>query len=297
MIKVVFFGSSPFSIPSLHAMHQDTNIEICYIVTKRDRAVGRGHSLKENIVALHAKKLGIPVIKVGSLLKDSSQLNNIEFFKVDYAIVVSFGYILPDDILCQLPGRFINLHSSLLPKYRGPAPIHSAIISGDAEIGNSIMVLESEVDSGPVLATEPYSISSTSQFSDVHDLLATKGAKLLVSTIKSHHSGIIKPVPQDHSKASFTKMIKKEDGYTNLEEDSATIYNKYRAFSSWPQLYTTVEDLERFLQVDTKIQDKSTLVKLKKMSLDNSKLTLESIQLPNKPAISLDDFLNGYKTK
>jgi len=295
-INIVFFGSSVFSIYSLIELYNNTDINIRYVVSKKDKKRGRGEHLHENIVVTKAKELDLPVIKVGSLLKNPDQLNTIPWNTIDYCIVVSFGYILPSDILCQKPGGFINLHSSLLPKYRGASPIQQSIINGDMTTGNTIIQLIESVDAGPILAVQKVSVKSTDTIEQIYPKLAQEGAKLLSATILNLHQGNVTPVKQNDSKATYTKLITKKDGYVTLHEKPINIYNKYRAYKLWPGIYTKIGDIEEYLKANFNIPNKNTLIKLKDLNL-NSKglLVINKVQLPNRPIIFFQDFINGYK--
>ena len=304
-IRVIFFGSSDFSVYSLIELHRDTSIEVDLVITKKDKRVGRGERVVENMVSIKAKELGIPVLKVSSLLRDPTQLNVVDWGNIDYGIVVSFGFIFPSDILCQLSNRFINLHPSLLPKYRGPSPIHNSIINGDVSIGNSVIIVTENVDSGPVLCQEEIGTSPNESFKVIYSKLALAGAKLLVRSVRDYHEGLLLPKEQNHSLATYTRMLKKDDGFVTLQEYPTEVYNKYRALEVWPGIYTTVAFLENFTHQKTKIKNKKTIVKLREVALINSlkaisreyELQIQKVQLPNKPVITWSDFVNGYVLK
>lgn len=292
-INIVFFGSSGFSVDVLNNLINNTNIRVCTVVTKKDKKVGRNGVVYENSVAKFATKYSIPVIKVSSLLKNPSQIGNI-LEKIDYAVVVSFGFILPKEVLDKLPNKFINLHTSLLPNYRGASPIHQSIINGDTVTGVSTMTINEGMDEGDVLETVEYKIDKDSTYTEVSSDLSNIGSKLLLTTLKRLNMGEVVSKPQDHTKATYTKIITKKDGFVTLTEKPVDIYNMYRAFIEWPGIYSTLEHLESFLDITTKIANKQTIIKLKKVSLTNDKLHIEYVQLPNKPVISIKDFFNGY---
>ena len=136
-IKLAYFGSNNFSNYVLQKLISDSDIELKYIVTKKDKKQGKGYQISTNSLVKTAQKHKIPVFQVSSLLKDPTQLNDLDFSNIDLAVVVSFAFILPYDILRQVPKGFINLHPSMLPKYRGPSPIHQAVINGDSKLGIS----------------------------------------------------------------------------------------------------------------------------------------------------------------
>ena len=295
-LNIVFFGSSEFSVLVLKDLIANNNIKVCTVVTKSDKKNGRNSTIQQNIVSQFARSNSIDVIKVTSLLKDPTQLKDI-FADIDYAVVVSFGYILPQVVLNQLPNLFINLHSSLLPLYRGASPIQQAIINGDTVTGNSIMILDDKMDEGPILKTEEIKIAQNQTSLELFPALAKAGSRLLIDTLLQYKQGKIKPIPQDSLKATYTKLITKEDGYVTLNEEPADIYNKYRAYLHWPGVFTSVQFLEKFLGITTKIDNKQLVVKLKKLALIDDNLHIEYLQLPNKPTISLKDFYNGYLIK
>jgi len=295
-LNIVFFGSSEFSLTVLKELLDSSTIKVCTVVTKSDKKIGRNSSIQQNIIAKFAQGRGLNVVKVTSLLKDPTQLKGI-FNKIDYAVVVSFGYILPNEVLDLLPNLFINLHASLLPKYRGASPIQQAVVSGDTVTGNSIMILDDKMDEGPILKNEKITIGFNQTSKDLFSALAKSGSRLLIDTLLQHKSGKIKPTLQDPSKATYTKLITKDEGFVTLTENYVDIYNKYRAYIQWPGLYTNIQSLEKFLGITTKIDNKQLVVKLKKLALIDDNLHIEYLQLPNKPTISLKDFYNGYLIK
>lgn len=297
-INVIFFGSDRFSVPFLSYLINDKNILVKYVVTKQDKKEGRGQVTKSNPVSVISQRHNIDTLKVNSLLKDPLQLNTVQWSKIDYAIVVSFGFILPEQILNLCKNKFINVHPSLLPKYRGPSPVVSALLNGDAQTGVSIMVLENNVDAGPVLAQQVIDIHQDDDINTLNSKIIELSPQFLTTTLNKYHNKDIKPLKQDDSKATFTKKVLKSDGFMTLDEKPTEIYNKYRAFKNWPKIYTNVTRLEKFLDINTKIADKSQIIKLNQILLDSSgKIAIQKLQLPNKPSISLSDFVNGYGVK
>jgi methionyl-tRNA formyltransferase len=294
-INVVFFSTDSYGLEFLQALYSSSKISVKYVVTKVDKKVGRGERLQQNIIAKKADDLGIEVVKVTSLLKNPSQLSSIDWSDVDYSVVVSFGFIIPDNILNFLPHKFINVHPSLLPKYRGPSPIQTTLLNGDASTGNTIMELDNGMDTGPILAQSKVKVGENDTVIDLSQELIKDGKTLLLKTLVEHHQGSVTPKNQDNNKASITKKLVKQDGCVTLNENSTEIYNKYRALYIWPTLYTNVKYLEEFLGIRTKIANKGEIIKLKDLMLDsNKKLNIKAIQLPGKPVVKIADFINGY---
>lgn len=295
-INIVYFGSNNFSAEVLLTLLKYKNISVKYIVTKFDKKQGRGNKVLQNPLVKIANLNKIPVIQVTSLLKNPLQLNKIDFSKIDLGVVVSFAFILPYDILCQVKKGFINLHPSLLPKYRGPSPIIPGIINNDVYLGVSTMLLNEGMDTGPILLQQKIKQNYNLIYPQIEQILINKGSKLLYKSIMDYNNGILKPIPQSNKNVSVTKYIQKQDGFVTLTENSLHIYNLYRAYYSWPGIFTKIENLEQFNGFKFKVGDKQTIIKLKQVMLNHEqKLVIKQVQLPNKPVISWSDFLNGYK--
>lgn len=297
-LNIIFMGSSPISVELLDYLHKHKNISVKYVVTKKDKKVGRGQVKKQNIVAKYANKNNIPVKKVTSLLKNPNQLPKSTFTNIDYVVVFSFGFILPSDILCHLPNRFINLHTSLLPKCRGASPIYHALINGDLLTGNTVMVMDKGMDTGPILAKNNVKIQNSDTYTTLSKKLVDSGKKLLVQALFDYKHKKVKPTTQPKKGVSLALPIQKKAGFVTLNESGRTVYNKFRAFIEWPGVYTTVKHIEQYLGKTTTIKPKSTVIKLKGVSLGvEDKLHIEYVQLPNKGVIKFADFKNGYIKK
>lgn len=295
-INIVYFGTNSFSSKVLYSLLKHTNIQVKYIVTKYGKKVGRGGKFVQNPLVTIGQKHKIPVIQVTSLLKNPNQLSKIDFTKIDLGVVVSFAYILPYDILCQVKNGFINLHPSLLPIARGASPIQHSIINNPSNMGVSTMLLNEGVDSGPILLQQKLNINSNLVYPQIEEITINKGAKLLYRTINKYNLGLLKPKKQNEKQATFCNFIKKEDGFVTLNENSTHIYNLYRAYYTWPGIFTTVEHLQNFLGFKLKVSNKQAIIKLRQIVLDSKEnLLIQKLQLPNKPVIEFKDFLNGYK--
>jgi len=210
------------------------------------------------------------------LLKDYSEITN----NFDLLIVASYGKIIPKKFLDLPRHGSINVHPSLLPKHRGASPIQTAILNGDKVTGVSIMVMDEKMDHGPIISNLQFPISQKYNYKELETLLAVKGAKLLEEIIPIFLSGKIKAKDQDHSKATFTKILRREDGEVGLDDDPHEIERKSRAFDPWPGIYTIW---------------KGKRIKLLEIEVEENKLIIKRVQPEGKKEMGFDDFLRGHK--
>ncbi len=239
-------------------------------------------------------------------------IEKLKNLKPDLAIIAAYGKILPKEIL-DIPSRgFINVHPSLLPKYRGASPIQMAILNGDKETGVTIMAVNEEIDHGPVLAYSKWLIADSDTYESLSKKMAEVGAELLLKIIPDYILGKIKPVEQDHSKATYTKIIKKEDGKINWLESAEEIERMTRAFYPWPGAYTKLKiknekfKIIKIIEVETILQysdvlkyspgkvlltDKNELI----VKCGNGALIIKKLQLEGGKILIAKEFLNGHK--
>lgn len=253
-IKVIFFGSDHFVIPILQAL--EDNFEVPAVVTASDSAV--------------ANYFKGPIFTSGKL--DENFKSQISNFKPDLFVVASFGKIIPKSILNIPKFKALNIHPSLLPKYRGPSPVPTTILNGDQTTGVTIIKMDEEIDHGPIVAVKEISLTGQENFLFLINKLFQLGADLLVKTIPNYIAGKMKLIPQDHSKATFTKVLKKEDGYFDINNpaDPQKLDRMIRAYYPWPGVWTKWN---------------GKIVKF---------LPGNMLQMEGKKAISKKDFLNGY---
>jgi methionyl-tRNA formyltransferase len=231
MIKVVFMGSPEFALPSLRALANA--YDVIGVITQPDRASGRGRAVKMPPVKTLALELGIPVMQPEKL-KQPEAMERLQKWNPDLIIVAAFGQILKKDVL-ELP-RFgcINVHASLLPRWRGAAPINAAILAGDEETGVTIMQMDAGLDTGPMLAKRSLRLTPTDTAGSVSQALSTLGADLLLETLPDYLSGKLQPVPQPEEGATYAPMLKKEDGRLDFNTDVNELERRVRAFNPWP---------------------------------------------------------------
>ena len=270
-MKIIFFGTPRFAQIVLEKLI-DSPFRPSIVVTATDAKFGRGQKLTPSPVKQTALKNDIGVLQPKSLSSVASQLSD-----VDLAILVAYGRIIPKEILSIPKYGFVNVHPSLLPKYRGPSPVQSAILAGDEKTGVSIMILDEQVDHGSILAQKEIPIEKDDTLSQMAEKLALAGAKLLIETLPYYLDGAIVPQPQNHKEATFTKHISKQDGYVDLKNppDKKTFDRMVRAFYPWPTVWTKLKtNDERLMTIKFLPEGK--------------------IQPEGKRSMSINEFRNGY---
>lgn len=236
--SIVYMGTPDFAVPTLNALHHSP-FDLRWVVTQPDRPKGRGRQLTAPPVKKAALQLGYDVSQPENV-RHESFLEALRRRAPDYLVVVAFGQILPISILeIPLQGA-INVHASLLPKYRGPAPIQWAIMRGETTTGVTTMLMDQGVDTGDMLLDASTPISETDTAASLHDRLACMGADLLVETIEGHHRGKIYPRSQKHQFATYAPMLKKEDGRIQWHKSALAIDAQIRAMTPWPGAFCTM---------------------------------------------------------
>lgn len=234
-LKVIFFGTSAFAVPALTKLHA-AGWNIVGVITKPDEPARRGQELMPPPIKVAAEALHLPIYQFPALTR--AELDD-HVGIADLAIVAAYGKIIPPDALAFARLGTVNIHPSLLPRWRGPSPMQSAILHGDAESGVSIMMLDKEMDHGPLLAQQVVAFHDRPpRYPELHEVLAELGATLLVRVLPLWLAGEIKPEPQDDSKATFCKLIKKDDGRIEWAKSAEHIERKTRAYDPWPGAWT-----------------------------------------------------------
>lgn len=278
-LKTIFFGTPRFAQIVLEKLI-DSPYRPQVVITQPDKKSGRGRQLQASLVKQSAQRFSIEILQPKSLNSNLLTLSP----KFDLAILVAYGKIIPTDVLKIPKYGFVNVHPSLLPKYRGPSPIQSAILSGEAKTGVSIMLLDEKVDHGPILAQKEVTIEKTDTHESLIEKLGKAGSDLLIETIPFYISGDLNPQPQNHTQATFTKHIKKADGYIDLENppDSVTFDRMVRAFYPWPTVWS------KWKMVKVSFPDGNGKWKIFKF------LPGGLIQPEGKQPMSINEFKNGY---
>jgi len=230
-IKIVFMGSPDFALQTLRALH--LNYTVVGVVTQPDRAAGRGRDLKPPPVKMLATELEIPVIQPERLSQPEA-MDQLRAWVPDVIVVAAFGQILKQDVLDLPKFGCINVHASLLPRWRGAAPINAAILHGDEETGVTIMKMDAGLDTGPILAQRSVRIEPDETAGSLFDKLSMLGADLLLETLPLTFSGKIEPRPQPEDGAIYAGMMKKQEGELDFSQPAEELERKVRAFNPWP---------------------------------------------------------------
>ncbi|MCX6569934.1 MAG: methionyl-tRNA formyltransferase [Candidatus Aminicenantes bacterium] len=234
-MKTVFFGSPAAALPSLRALLEAGHV-VALVVTQPDKPAGRGRKLQPSAVKAFALERGISVIEPAKIRTDEPALDSIRAAAPDINVVVAYGQIIPNAIHALPRHRSLNVHFSLLPKYRGAAPVQWAVLNGDAESGVTIIELDDRMDEGDILAVKRVPVGPRETARELEERLAGLGASLLLETIE-HIDGVSR-IAQDHSLASLAPKIKKEDGRIRWELNAVTVDRKVRALADRPGAYT-----------------------------------------------------------
>jgi methionyl-tRNA formyltransferase len=236
-LRIIFLGTAELACASLQTLAGDAKFQIAAVVTQPDRSRGRDLKLQPSPVKSLALRLGLPVLQP-ERAREEKFVAELRALRPDLIVVVAYGQILPPAILDLPRHGCLNVHTSLLPKHRGAAPIQRAIASGDTETGVTIMKMDVGLDTGPVVAQRRMAIHSEDDSAGLHDRLAQLGAELLAQTIPDFVAGKIQPMPQPAAGASYAAKIKKEEGRIDWHQPAQTILNRLRAFTPWPGAFT-----------------------------------------------------------
>ena len=240
-MKLVFCGTPRFAVPTLEALLSSGH-EIPLAVTQPDRPVGRAQEMVAPPVKQAALAAGIPVTQPDKIRNNDEFRARLESIAPDAIVVVAYGRIIPAWMLALPRLGCINLHGSLLPKYRGAAPIQWAIAMGEEITGNTTMLLEEGLDTGPILMQQALVIRPEQTAADLFEEMAIGGAPLVVQTLEGLTTETVKPKPQDHSRATLAPLLEREDGRMNFAQNTAEkIKNRWRGFQPWPGAFTALE--------------------------------------------------------
>ena len=229
--KIVFMGSPDFALPSLRALYE--NYSVVGVVTQPDRAAGRGRELKAPPVKTLALELGIPVSQPEKL-RQPEAMEQLRAWSPDLIVVAAFGQILRQDVLDLPPFGCLNVHASLLPRWRGAAPINAAILHGDEETGITIMKMDAGLDTGPILSQRSVRIGPDETAGSLFETLSQLGADLLLDTLPAYLAGELEPRPQPEEGVTYAPMLKKEEGSLDFSRPAEELERKVRAFNPWP---------------------------------------------------------------
>lgn len=299
MTRIVFMGSPDFAVPALRALA--SHYPISGVVTQPDRPAGRGRSVKAPAAKLAALALGLPVIQPERLTAPEA-MQHLNGWTPDLIVVAAFGQILRPAVLALPTYGCLNVHASLLPRWRGAAPVQAAIAVGDAETGVTIMKMDEGLDTGGILAQQRIQIRPEDTAGSLTPRLAELGAELLIDTLPDYLAGKLEPTAQNSSLATKAPLLKKEDGLLDLAQPAPILERRVRAFNPWPGAYFMFEGQR--LKVHQAHVEKGTEVAgarlvyqgLPALGTGSGLLVLDEIQPPGKKAMSGRAFLAGTRT-
>jgi len=284
-LKIIFFGTPEFSVPSLEALLSCDFCEIIKAITQPDKPKGR-----------HMSKLEMCPVKKFAKEKGLETSEKMENEKADIGVVVAYGKIIPKKTIDSFRFGIVNLHPSLLPKYRGSSPIQNAILKRDKKTGVTIMLLDEKMDHGPILSQEEYALKNTETAGELSNVLAEKGAFLLVKTIKDYVEGKIKPKEQNHEKATYTEKLTKQNAKIDFSKNPKDTEAFIRAMNPWPGAWTNLED-KKFIIWKASLCRENIDASSKEKIRDHivCGITLEEVQLEGKKRMQYKEFLKGRK--
>ena len=298
-MNIVFMGTPDFAGESLKALYNE-KYNISAVFTKPDMPVGRKHIMTPPEVKVIANELNIPVFQP-TTLKDGEALKILQQLNPDLIVVVAYGKILPKEILDLPKYGCINVHASLLPKYRGASPIQWAIVSGEKVTGVSTMYLNEGMDTGDILLTEQTEIGENETAETLWDRLAVLGASLLIKTVKGLEENTITPIKQDETQATYAPIIKKSDGLIDWSKSAYEINSKIRGLHNWPVAFTklggkmlkifSADILEKSGKAGEVLESKNEFI----VACGKNALKINELQLEGSKRMKTEDFLRGKK--
>ena len=303
-LRVVFMGTPEFAVPCLAALHADDNCEVIGVYTQPDKPRGRGQKLLPSPVKAWAEEHGLPVHQPVKI-KTEEATAELRGLKPDLVVVVAFGQILSQEILDIPPHGCINVHGSLLPRYRGAAPMQWCVINGETKTGITTMMMDAGLDTGDMLLKEELPIGPDMTLEEVHDNLMEMGAQVLMKTIEELRAGTLKRVPQE-GESNYAPMLTKETGHIDWQKSAQEIHNLVRGLNSWTGAYTAHEGQKfkiwRTVLTGETVTSDTTAGEilaadssqgLKVAAGDGQVLAITELQAPGKKKMQAQDYLRG----
>jgi methionyl-tRNA formyltransferase len=296
-------GCPDFAVPSLQELVKDDDCDVIAVYCMPDKPKGRGRKPSPTPVKACALKHGIEVNTPASFRKFPEEIDKLRSYKPDFIIVVAYGLILPQSVLDIPSIAAVNVHASILPAYRGPAPIHHAIMNGDKVTGNSIMLMNSKMDEGDILAVSRVSIEPADNLETLHDKLSIDGSKLLIPTIKDFARQKLQPTPQNHEQATYTGKISSQTAKIDWNKTADEVHNLIRAMCPFPGAWfmdkkERIKVFASFPGSELQLPPGELAVDKKQIQVacrNNTSIYLLELQRPGKARVKAEDFLRGYK--
>lgn len=299
-MKIVFMGTPDFAVPSLETLINKFDVKAVF--TQPDRPKGRGKKMAVSAVKECALKYELPIYQPVKLKNDEECIEAIKSIEPDFIVVVAFGQILTKEVLDIPKYGCINLHGSLLPKYRGAAPINFSIINGEKVSGNTTMLMDVGLDTGDMLLKDEVPISDDMTAGELHDALMERGGELLVKTLEGLYEGTLKPIAQNDDESTYASKLDKTIAKIDWTKSSMDIHNQIRGMNPWPVAYTTYKGQRMKIYKSSIVSDSSnkisgTILKVDKSGIlvkaGRNSVLVEQIQFPNGKPMKVKDYMNG----
>lgn len=298
-MKIVFMGTPDFAVPSLEALIEKYGVEAVF--TQPDRPKGRGKKMAFSAVKEVAVKHDIKVFQPEKLKEDRAAIEYLKELKPDFIIVVAFGQILTKEVLDIPKYGCINLHASLLPMYRGAAPLNWVIINGEKKSGNTTMLMDVGLDTGDMLLKDEVEITENMTAGELHDILTVRGGNLLIETIEGLVNGTIIPEKQE-GETCYAKMLSKDTGKISWDKSAKEIHNLIRGLNPWPIAHTTYKDESMKIYESEVLNENSnkepgTILSVNKsgmkVSCNEGSLLIKKLQFPGGKPLTVEQYING----
>lgn len=298
--KIVFAGSPDFAVESLQRLYDNPNNEIQLVISQEDKKRNR-NKFSPTAVKKRAMELGIDVITPKNI-NDEEVFDLLDKLNPDFIVVVAYGQLIKKRILDRFKNKILNVHASILPKYRGASPINYSLLNGDKESGVSIMLVEQGLDTGDVLAVDTIELDNEIMLEELHDKLMIMGADLINKVIDDYQKYFDSRKEQNENEASIVGKIHKSMGQINFNEKSDVIYNKFRGLTPWPGLFFKLEDKiikVHNINIIKQYNDNKNgeVVKVDKTGIkvacEDGFIIITRLQLPNKKPLNICEYLNG----
>lgn len=298
-MKIVFMGTPDFAVPSLEALIDKYGVEAVF--TQPDRPKGRGKKMAFSAVKEVAVKHDIKVFQPEKLKDDREAIEYLKDIRPDFIIVVAFGQILTKEVLDIPKYGCINLHASLLPMYRGAAPLNWVVINGEKKSGNTTMLMDVGLDTGDMLLKDEVEITENMTAGELHDILMVRGGNLLIETIEGVANGTVKGIKQE-GETCYAKMLSKNTGKISWDKSAREIHNLIRGLNPWPIAHTTYKDdnmkiYESEVLNENSNKEPGTILSVNKtgmkVSCKDGILLVKKVQFPNGKPLTIEQYING----
>ncbi len=299
-MNIVFMGTPEFAVPSLEILIKKFSVK--GVFTQPDRPKGRGKKLGISAVKQCALKYNIPVYQPIKLKNNQESINAIRDMEPDFIVVIAFGQILTKEVLDIPKFGCINLHGSLLPKYRGAAPINFSIINGEKISGNTTIIMDEGIDTGDMILKDEVEITEDMTSGELHDILMARGGNLLVKSLEGIYNGTLSPIPQIEEEGTYATKLDKNIARIDWNKSSLDIHNHIRGMNPWPIAYTMYDDSTMKIYKSSVIEKKSkespgTILEVNgegiEVATKDGVILIKEIQFPNGKQMKIKDYLNG----